>query len=293
MLRPLAGTTLVLAVVAAGFIGLVVFALDRGAPGPLSPERCSASLNGVDWQLSPTQAENAALLAGASLRRGLPARAATIAIATTLQESRLVNIDHGDRDSVGLFQQRPSQGWGTVEQIMDPLYATNAFYDALVGVSGYTELPVTVAAQRVQRSAFPDAYAQHEERARAWASALTGHSPAALTCSLHPASLGDAAALADRAARDLGGLPLTVAELSSAQGGQVRADASALSPQDPARAAWAVAQWAVAVAKPFDVQRVEVADRRWERADGVWHPAPAGTAAPPAGEVWITVAGLG
>lgn len=110
----------------------------------------------------------------------MPARAASIAVATAIQESGLRNLDYGDDagpDSRGLFQQRPSQGWGSQEQVMDPVYAANAFYDALEKVPNYADLPVTVAAQTVQRSAFPDAYADHEDEAKAFASALTGHSP--------------------------------------------------------------------------------------------------------------------
>ncbi|WNB85012.1 hypothetical protein [Cellulomonas sp. ATA003] len=158
-------------------VGGVVVAVDRYSGTTAVTQRCTAQLDGTGWDLSPTQSDNAALVVAATVRRELPARAATIGIATALQESRLVNIDYGDRDSVGLFQQRPSQGWGTVEQIMDPLYSTDAFYDGLVEVDGYEQLEVTVAAQAVQRSGFPDAYAQHETRARAWASALTGYSP--------------------------------------------------------------------------------------------------------------------
>ena len=131
--------------------------------GPVT-ERCSAQLEGSDWYLSPDQADNAALVAGTSVARGLPARAATIGLATALQESKLINIDYGDRDSVGLFQQRPSQDWGTARQIMDPVYSTNAFYDVLVKVEGYKDMAVTEAAQEVQRSAYPDAYAEHETR---------------------------------------------------------------------------------------------------------------------------------
>jgi hypothetical protein len=108
----------------------------------------------------------------------------SIALATAFQESKLVNIDYGDRDSVGLFQQRPSQGWGTAEQILDPVYATNAFYDALEKIEGYEDMAITEAAQQVQRSAYPSAYADHEEDARALASALTGYSPATFSCDL-------------------------------------------------------------------------------------------------------------
>ncbi|HEY0642340.1 MAG TPA: hypothetical protein VGD39_02900, partial [Nocardioides sp.] len=97
-------------------------------------------------------------------------------------ESKLYNIEFGDRDSVGLFQQRPSQGWGSVDELMDPVFATNAFYDALAKVDGYREMEITQAAQAVQRSAYPGAYADHEQDGRALASALTGNSPRAMWC---------------------------------------------------------------------------------------------------------------
>ena len=95
---------------------------------------------------------------------------------------------------MGLFQQRPSQGWGTVEQILDPVYSTNAFYDGLVEVEGYEAMEITVAAQAVQRSAYPDAYADHEADGRALASALTGNHEAAFWCD----TPGDAEEASDR-----------------------------------------------------------------------------------------------
>lgn len=156
-------------------------------------EQCTATVDGRTVELEVEQAENAALITAIAVGRGMPARAATIALATAYQESELYNIDYGDRDSLGLFQQRPSQGWGSPEQVLDPVYATNAFYDELVDVDGYESLEVTVAAQRVQRSAFPDAYADHEADARVLASALTGNSRAAFTCELD----GDAEEAAD------------------------------------------------------------------------------------------------
>ncbi len=160
-------------------VALNVF--DRVGP-LLSREKCSAEVGGHEVTMSPEQAENAALMAAISLRRGMPARAASIAIATAAQESKLYNIEHGDRDSLGLFQQRPSQGWGTEEQILNPYYSINAFYDALARVDGYESMEITEAAQEVQRSAYPDAYASHEADARALASALTGNSPRSFTC---------------------------------------------------------------------------------------------------------------
>ena len=142
-----------------------------------SGEVCTASVEGREVSLSPEQAEHAALIAAVGVRRGLPARAVSIALATAYQESKIANLDGGDRDSLGIFQQRPSQGWGTPEQILDPVYATNAFYDALVEVEGYRDLRITEAAQAVQRSAFPEAYEDHATDARVLASALTGNSP--------------------------------------------------------------------------------------------------------------------
>jgi hypothetical protein len=134
--------------------------------------------------LDPEQAGHAGLITAIAVSRGLPARAASNALATAYQESDLHNLEGGDRDSLGLFQQRPSQGWGSPEEILDPAYAANAFYDALVKVDGYESMEITVAAQAVQRSGFPNAYADHEQDARALASALTGNSPRAFSCRL-------------------------------------------------------------------------------------------------------------
>ncbi|WP_425954740.1 hypothetical protein [Xylanimonas sp. McL0601] len=247
----------------------------RGPGDSPARQRCAATLDGTAWYLSPEQAENAALVAGASVRRGLPAHAATIALATALQESKLINITYGDRDSLGLFQQRPSQGWGTAEQVQDPVYATDRFYDALVRVPGYADLAVTAAAQAVQRSGFPEAYARHEVRSRAWASALTGHSPAVLSCELDPVGAGrplDAvgATLRERALRDLGLTPDAVAVGEAADGlATVTLQAGALPTGDATSAAWAAAQWAVATASVTDVVEVRVADRVWTRAGAV------------------------
>jgi hypothetical protein len=148
----------------------------------LHPDECTATASGRTVTLTPEQAENAALITAVSVNRGMPARAATIALATAYQESKLYNLEAGDRDSLGLFQQRPSQGWGTKDQILNPYYSTNAFYDALDRIGDYEAMRVTVAAQEVQRSGYPEAYADHEADARVLASALTGNSPHAFSC---------------------------------------------------------------------------------------------------------------
>ncbi|WP_244931916.1 hypothetical protein [Nocardioides sp. W7] len=175
-----------LALIGVGLLGAVAITIGVDALRDLSPfapaDECTATVDDSTVVLDPEQAENAALITAIAVRRGLPARAATIALATAYQESKLANLEYGDADSLGLFQQRPSQGWGTEEQVLDPVFATNAFYDALAEVDDYRSMEVTVAAQTVQRSAFPDAYADHEADARVLASALTGNSPAAFTC---------------------------------------------------------------------------------------------------------------
>src|SRR5688572_10878349 len=169
---------LVAVVVVVSGVGLLFY---KGV-GPLpDPEGCQAEVDGLVVDLTIEQAENASLIAAVGVSRGLPARAVSIALATAFQESKLVNVDHGDRDSLGLFQQRPSQGWGTEEQVQDVYYATNKFYDELQKVDGYQEMRITEAAQEVQRSGFPEAYEDHAEDARAIASALTGYSPAGFT----------------------------------------------------------------------------------------------------------------
>ncbi|QHT54720.1 M23 family metallopeptidase [Cellulomonas sp. H30R-01] len=139
---------------------------------------------------------NAQAIIAAGAAAGVGRRGLIVAIATALQESGLRNLDHGDRDSLGLFQQRPSQGWGTPQQVRDPTFAALAFFGGrtsphfspatgraspagLVDVTGWAEVPLTVAAQSVQRSAFPSAYAKHEARATVIVDALASESPVA------------------------------------------------------------------------------------------------------------------
>lgn len=131
-------------------------------------------------RLKPAQLANAKVVVDTGRSLGLPPRAWTIALATVKQESDFVNSRKAtDHDSVGLFQQRPSQGWGTVDQIMDPVYASTKFYSRLVKVKNWQSIPLTVAAQRVQRSAYPNAYARWEGLAAALVRHLSGADPQA------------------------------------------------------------------------------------------------------------------
>jgi hypothetical protein len=119
--------------------------------------------------LSDEQTANAKAIMKATKKAGMDERAAVVAIATSLQESKLENLGHlgdlNDHDSLGLFQQRPSSGWGTPEQITDPEYSTTAFLNGLKNVDGWKDMPLTDAAQTVQVSAYPFAYAQWESQA--------------------------------------------------------------------------------------------------------------------------------
>jgi murein DD-endopeptidase MepM/ murein hydrolase activator NlpD len=139
-------------------------------------------------QLSDTQMHNAAVIVGVGQQMKVPARGWVIAIATALQESDLINLPNlgsrNDHDSLGLFQQRPSQGWGTPQQLMDPAYASTKFYERMLQVPNWETRALTDVAQVVQRSAFPDAYAKHEPLAAQVVNALTGGAARAAGTSL-------------------------------------------------------------------------------------------------------------
>ncbi|MEE1786895.1 C40 family peptidase [Streptomyces sp. SP17BM10] len=118
------------------------------------------------------QIPNAKVVQATGVAMHIPVRGQIVALATALQESGLRNISYGDRDSLGLFQQRPSQGWGTAEQIMQPVYASTKFFEGLKQVSGWESMTITQAAQAVQRSGYPDAYAKWEPLATALQQAI-------------------------------------------------------------------------------------------------------------------------
>ena len=135
---------------------------------------CHAGVGGQRYGLDAEQAVNASTIAAVARTLGLPDHAVTVALAAALQESKLHNVDYGDTDSVGLFQQRPSSGWGTVKDLMTPAYAAKQFYEALVSIQGWQSMALTYAIQAVQVSAYPDAYAPHEWAAQTVVDALTG-----------------------------------------------------------------------------------------------------------------------
>ncbi|MFC7489657.1 MULTISPECIES: hypothetical protein [unclassified Knoellia] len=232
--------------------------------------RCQATAAGNSVDFDPDQMSNAATITAIALRRGLPARAATIALATAIQESKLRNIRYGDRDSVGLFQQRPSQGWGTVEEILDPEYTTNKFYDALVKVKDWETGTITVVAQKVQRSAYPEAYADHEQEGRILASSLAGHSPRGVACRLDDPEGEADVALIERLLDNEYALKATAGQ----------GTLTVKAPSD--RMAWSIGSWSVAKAVDTGVTGVTVGDRRWTRSrdSDAWEWQPTDSPAP-------------
>ena len=227
---------------------------------PHRSEYCTADVGGTHVQIDMEQAQWSALMAGIAQRRGLPPRATTIAIATAFQESKIHNLNYGDRDSLGLFQQRPSQGWGTAEEVMDPHHAINAFYDHLVKVRGYTSMKITDAAQAVQRSAFPAAYAAHEAYSRALASALRGYSPATFTCQVNEASGGNPATIAQDLERTFGSVDATH-DGSSASVGLTGKKA------DVVIRGWGIAHYLVANAARLNISVIDFDGLRWTAQD--------------------------
>ncbi|MCE7083433.1 hypothetical protein LZF96_25675 [Streptomyces sp. ST2-7A] len=297
-------------------MGLVAYGVVHHETGAGRPPHCSvvdalSSGTGGDgdgdgsdgpYVLQPQQAANAATISAVGEARGLDEWAVTIAIATAMQESSLRNIDYGDRDSLGLFQQRPSMGWGSEAEIMDPVYSAGRFYDHLVEVPGYADLPLTVAAQTVQRSAFPDEYAKHEPRAAMLAGAFTGRDSATLSCAFTEdpeAAPGEAGELVRRLEREFGergaaptALRPTV-EISGTGGSEV-VEVVVPVPREAGeattRTARRVAHWAVAHARELGVTRVTDGERRWEAATSTRGWRAEGTGGPgPGTEVRITL----
>lgn len=230
---------------------LVLAALLTGC-GSSRPAEAAPHCEAGGLTLTVEQAANAATVAVVGKRLGLPDHAVTIALATALQESGLRNLSYGDRDSLGLFQQRPSQGWGPPATIRTPRLAAANFYRRLVHIPGWAGLPVTEAAQLVQHSGQPAAYAQWESISRILAVALTGAAPAGLACAFHPAAHPLLRpGLTDAAVAELGPGGLT-------RSGSTRARTAAT--------------WLVAQASAYGVSVVSLDGQTWTPGAGAWRP---------------------
>lgn len=259
---------------AAGLSVLVVllavggYAMFKRARPYLHGSGCEVTASAGKMSLDLEQGANAATIAAVAFRKRLPERAVVIAYATAIQESHIRNLPSGDRDSVGMFQQRPSQGWGTPDKLRDPVVSTSKFFDALVQVKGYLDQELHVAAQEVQRSADGRAYAQHEEAGEVLATAFTGREPGTARCWFPPGE------------RTESRRPEALREMRRAFGSRLRVDgpgpltAGAASRPDSwnavkantAREGWAVATWAVTHAKVYGLTEVRYAGKHW-RAD--------------------------
>lgn len=257
MLRP--GSAALAGIVAGIMAGSLL-----GCGAAPSPEP-SCTLLGTPYQISGTQASHAATIAAVGAELGMSGRAVTIAFATALQESGLRNLPYGDRDSLGLFQQRPSQGWGTPEQVTDPRYAAAAFYDALAELPDWEAQRLTEAAQAVQRSGFPEAYQQWEPQAQALTDALL--EPAAgLHCTIDEP-------VDPRAVREAALLAAVLADLGTAPTATRNGTLTWAAGDRP----WMLANWLVAHADEFGLAAITLGGRGWTAEDG-WADEPAVTA---------------
>ena len=290
-------------------------------PAPARADRCEVVglTTGETYAMSPEQLLNASIITDVAIRRGLPVRAVVIALAVAQQESKLRNLSYGDADSVGLFQQRPSQGWGSRETLLIPAVAAGKFFDALVKVPNWQHVPLAQAAQAVQHSAFPNAYADWEPRATALAAALTGQTLGQLTCRLahsgvHAAIARDiqpgvhllepgadataaAAALRSALATELdltAAAPVghgRTAALSVPQLGGPPQPKSLDSPATGAAAAHraaTVANWLIARSAYYGVTEFSLGSWRWQAAHG-WTTVPSAHSANGAASVTVSV----
>lgn len=241
-------------------VGLVIGYLAlKSSPQVLRrPTGCVAGQGSQSFQLSVGQAGIAATIAGVASHRDLPTRAVAIAYATAMQESKLANLHYGTMDSVGVFQQRPSEGWGTAREIENPVYAASRFFAALVEVPRYRRLPIDQAAQAVQRSADGSAYQQYAGVGTTLARAFTGTQPHSVWCS-YGSPLPQPRLVAARRA------------LTSSFGklrGRVSTDPNAVVDVADSRQGWAVAAWLVSHAADYGISDVRYGGYEWRGSTG-------------------------
>lgn len=254
-----AAAVLVVLLVVAG-----VYYLVKTKHVPLIPEptSCTAMADKQELPLTVSQAGIAATIAGVAARHDLPTRAVTIAYATALQESKLANLDYGTQDSLGVFQQRPSQGWGSPQEIMNPVYATSRFFAALVAVPGYLRMPIYQAAQAVQRSADGYAYGQYATVGAQLAAAFYGVQPHAFSC-YYASPTGKPRLTAAASA-----LTSAFGVLRSERAG----DPALAIRVKRASVGWAVAAWLISHASSYGISNVRYLGYEWfaTRASGAW-----------------------
>ena len=232
--------------------GIAAWILARPDAKPFAAS-CVATVGNTSFAIDPEQAANATTIAAEAHRQGLPAHAVSVGIATALQESKLRNLSYGDRDSLGLFQQRPSQGWGTPAQILQPTYAAATFFHHLRKVAGWQALPIHVAAQRVQRSADGSAYASWDTVSRIFAQGLTGQTPGGYSCRF-PSIPRQTASTQQRLRAE------SIAALGS----------DALGPAVTGSYGWLVASWLISRAPTYSIEQVSYAGWLWTPHAATW-----------------------
>ena len=242
-------------------------------PAPPPPPGCQAGTGGAAIPLDTGQAGIAATIAGIAARHRLPQRAVTIALAAALQESELQNLDYGDRDSVGVFQQRPSQGWGTTAEMEDPVYATTRFFAALVRLPGYTTMPVGQAAQDVQHSADGSAYEQWVGIATQLTGYFTGTWPAEVSCWYTPAGQGvpaDLAGALKQLTQTFGpeGKDAVLVRMTTDRSAKKKKERTTAVVHVQRDGAWTVAAWLVAHAQQYGISQIRYAGYVWNAANG-------------------------
>jgi hypothetical protein len=260
------GGTLVLVLVVAGY---AIYHSFRNVTSPPPPPGCQAGTGVQAIDLDPEQAQVAATIAGVAARHRLPRQAVTIALAAALQESKLRNLDYGDRDSVGIFQQRPSEGWGSPAQLQDPVYATTKFYAALAKVHGYAAMPVYQAAQEVQHSADGSAYRQWTDIAGQLTGYFTGKSPHGVSCWYTPAGQANLAGAERQLGQTFGpaGRKAVVVRITTVRSGQKNKGSTAVLHVQRA-AGWTVASWLVSHAQAYHLTQIRYAGFSWKAANG-------------------------
>ena len=262
----LIGSALVLLIAA----GYALFGRSRHAAAPyVPPPGCQAGTGVAAIPMGTDQAAIAATIAGVAARHGLPIRAVVVAYAAALQESGMHDLGYGDRDSVGIFQQRPSQGWGTTAELEDPVYATTKFFAALIHVPRYTKLAVDRAAQDVQHSADGSAYEQYAEVATLLAGYFTGAHPHGVSCWYTPGRRADLAAAERQLTETFGpqGLHTVMTRITTGRSGK-KGEKSVAVVRVQREEAWIVASWLVANAQDYGISEVRYAGYEWTAADG-------------------------
>jgi hypothetical protein len=265
--RPLIVLTVIAVLIAAAAFGAYA-AYQRFVVPVLTVPGCQAGSGNNAIALDFGQAADAATVAGVAVREHLPSRALTIAYATAFQESKLENLSYGDLDSVGIFQQRPSEGWGTSAELQDPAYAAQAFFGALVKVPNYVSIPVYQAAQDVQKSADGYAYQQYAQTGALLAADYTAD-PHAVTCWYNPATQAADQGVSTKldlhgAAEQMDAVFGTPGEGGAALTAVSRIRSGAADLISTAHGAgWAVANWLVSNASSYGITQVSYAGYQW------------------------------